>query len=139
MIIPTLQTKRHMKFTRLIRDKGTTFAGVIPSGVLITGNLAIAEVQEALRIEGSIKGNIVASTTDTASIYLASTGSVTGDITCKSVVVDGGFVVGNISAQQVVLKGNAVVKGDITYMELSVEAGSRINGQLALINPTEPA
>lgn len=127
-----------MKFTRLIRDKGTTFAGVIPSGVSIIGNLSIAEGQEALRIEGRIKGDIDAgSDVATASIYIANTGGVIGAITVKSVVVDGGFVEGNINAQQVVLKGNANVNGDITYKELSVEAGSTITGQLAklLIEP----
>jgi cytoskeletal protein CcmA (bactofilin family) len=122
-----------MKFTRLIKDKGTSFAGVIPAGVSITGDLKVLEAQDALRIEGAVSGNISAADGIDASIYIAPKGTVIGNITSiKAVIVDGGLVEGNIVAYQVVLKGSAVVKGDITYKELSVEAGSTVIGQLKL-------
>jgi cytoskeletal protein CcmA (bactofilin family) len=126
-----------MNFRKLIKDKGTTFSGVIPADVAITGDIVFQSQIDPLRIEGSIVGKI-ASAFETEGVsqpwhngvYIAKGGKVTGNITLKSVIIDGGLVEGNITALQVVLKGNAVVKGDITYDELSIEAGSSVTGQM---------
>ena len=83
---------------------------------------------ESLRIDGRVIGNIESRQGKNVSIALGRTGMVQGDINAFRVLV-AGRVEGNIYAtERVELHEGAEVRGDITYGQLGIEPGAKLNG-----------
>ena len=83
---------------------------------------------ESLRIDGRVVGNIESRQGKNVSIALGRTGMVQGDINAFRVLV-AGRVEGNIYAtERVELHEGAEVRGDITYGQLGIEHGAKLNG-----------
>jgi cytoskeletal protein CcmA (bactofilin family) len=83
---------------------------------------------ESLRIDGRVIGNIESRQGKNVSIALGRTGMVQGDINAFRVLV-AGRVEGNIYAtERVELHEGAEVRGDITYGQLGIEPGAKVNG-----------
>jgi cytoskeletal protein CcmA (bactofilin family) len=83
---------------------------------------------ESLRIDGRVIGNIESRQGKNVSIALGRTGMVQGDINAFRVLV-AGRVEGNIYAtERVELHEGAEVRGDITYGQLGIEHGAKLNG-----------
>jgi cytoskeletal protein CcmA (bactofilin family) len=83
-------------------------------------------------------GNIEARQGKSVSIALGRTGAVQGDIFAFRVLV-AGKVEGNIYAtERVELHEGAEVRGDITYGQLGIEHGAKLNGLMISRNGEEP-
>jgi cytoskeletal protein CcmA (bactofilin family) len=95
----------------------------------------------SVRIDGKIIGNIESPANSNSSIAIGRTGIIHGDIFAQSVLV-AGQVEGNIYAKdKVTLHQGSEVRGDVTYSQIHIEHGAKINGLLiARIDdqPTEP-
>jgi cytoskeletal protein CcmA (bactofilin family) len=93
---------------------------------------------ESLRIDGRVIGNIESRQGKNVSIALGRTGMVQGDINAFRVLV-AGRVEGNIYAtERVELHEGAEVRGDITYGQLGIEHGAKLNGLMISKSSDEP-
>lgn len=93
----------------------------------------------SLRIDGKIIGNVESPNDSNSSIALGRTGIIHGDIFAQRVLV-AGLVEGNIYARdKVTLHEGSEVRGDVTYSQISIEHGAKINGLLIARNEDQPA
>lgn len=95
-------------------------ASLVAEGVRIRGDLATAG---DLHLDGALEGDLVAER-----LTIGESGSVTGSIQARHVEIRG-RVSGTISARVVCLRATARVDGDISHVELSVEAGAHFEGR----------
>lgn len=85
-----------------------------------------------LRVDGKIKGNIVARGDGDASstLVLSEQAVVTGNISVPHMVING-TVKGSIHAsERIVLQSKAEITGDVTYKTIEIALGATINGNL---------
>jgi cytoskeletal protein CcmA (bactofilin family) len=112
-----------------------SFETIIGPATEVHGRLV---AHESLRIDGTVVGNIEARQDKKVSIALGRTGLVQGDIYAFRVLV-AGRVEGNIYAtERVELHDGAEVRGDITYGQLGIEHGAKLNGLMISRNGEEP-
>lgn len=92
-------------------------------------------LQESVRIDGRVIGNIEAPRDASNTVVIGATGDVQGDILAHRVVV-AGKVAGQIHAlDRVELHENCVVQGDIKYGSIAIEHGARVHGLLLQMDP----
>ncbi len=101
--------------------KHTPFS-LIGSDVTITGNLS-ASVD--LHVDGAVEGDICC-----ASLVQGPDSRITGHVTAHSARL-AGLVDGSITAQDLVVESSARITGDVSYVSISIEAGSRIEGRFS--------
>jgi len=88
------------------------------------------EFSGGLRIDGVVKGNVIASGDGNSTLVLSELGEVEGNVTVPHVILNG-KVKGNIkSSGRVELQGKAQVHGDVHYRAVEMELGATINGNL---------
>lgn len=88
----------------------------------------------SLRIDGKVIGNIEASQENNISIAIGKSGFVQGDIYAYRIFV-AGKVTGNIyCSERVELHDGAEVTGDVTYGQIGVEPGAKLNGLMIFRN-----
>lgn len=84
----------------------------------------------SLRIDGKVIGNVEASQDNNVSIAIGKSGFVQGDIYAYRIFI-AGKVTGNIyCTERVELHDGAEVTGDVTYGQIGVEAGAKLNGMM---------
>lgn len=92
-------------------------------------------LQESIRIDGRVIGNIEAPRDANNTVVIGATGEVQGDILAHRVVV-AGKVAGQIHAlDRVELHENCMVQGDIKYGSIAIEHGARVQGLLLQVDP----
>jgi cytoskeletal protein CcmA (bactofilin family) len=112
-----VKVKSNMEF-----GHGGELNTIIGKGTVIDGSM---KVQNSLRIDGKVKGNIVS--TDT--VIVGKEGEVIGQIQAKHVLL-AGKVQGNMSASgKVVLEAQAVILGDIKSSRLMIDEGALFDGK----------
>lgn len=83
-----------------------------------------------LHVDGRIKGKVLSSPGEDASLSVSENGSIEGDVSVPMLTVNG-LVSGNIFASDtMVLAANARVTGNVYYNRLEVQAGAEVNGQM---------
>ncbi len=111
-----------------------SFATLIGRQTSIRGELRI---QESIRIDGHLKGQILGSTDEAVAVVISAHGHVEGDITARRVVV-AGRVSGQIHAQdRVELHAGCLVQGDIRYGSIAIEHGARVLGLLLQVDAAQ--
>jgi cytoskeletal protein CcmA (bactofilin family) len=81
----------------------------------------------ALRIEGSIRGNVEV----TGDAEIAEGGRVEGDVKAAALDISG-TLLGDVSADgPVAIRSGAVVRGELRGAEISIEPGSRVAVRLS--------
>lgn len=89
---------------------------------------------ESLRIDGKLIGNVEAVQENKVSIALGKTGHIQGDIYAYRVFI-AGKVDGNIyCTERVGLHDGAIVNGDISYEQIAIEPGAKLNGLMICRN-----
>jgi cytoskeletal protein CcmA (bactofilin family) len=102
--------------------RGGELNTMIGKGTVVQGDM---RVQDSIRVDGNVKGNITA--TDT--VQIGKEGEVEGHIHCRHAFL-AGRVIGNILTQgKVVLETKAVVFGDIRATRLVIDEGAIYNGK----------
>ena len=92
-------------------------------------------LQESIRIDGRVIGNIEAPRDANNTVVIGATGEVQGDILAHRVVA-AGKVAGQIHAlDRVELHENCMVQGDIKYGSIAIEHGARVQGLLLQVDP----
>lgn len=101
----------------------------------LTGTL---QVDESLRIDGRLDGNIEQPDGEDRWLIIGPTAEIRGDIRAQHVSV-GGKVVGNIFATgNVELTNGSEVRGNISHRSITVEPGASVHGQLIAMDPPQP-
>jgi len=112
------------------------FRTVIDASTTIDGRL---NLKESARIDGRVIGDVNLESGSKATVAIAATGVVRGDITAHRVLV-AGQVQGNIQAtERVELLSSAQVSGDITYGSISIAHGARVVGLLVEVTQSSEA
>lgn len=89
-----------------------------------------------LRIDGKVKGDIVAKVDDNNSVLVVSEHAVVvGDVSVPHVIING-MIKGNVRAsERIELQAKANVTGDISYKMLEMALGASVNGVLIREEP----
>lgn len=86
-----------------------------------------------LRIDGKIKGNIIARADDNSTLVLSENAVVTGDVSVPHMIVNG-KIKGNVRCvERLELQAKAEIMGDVTYKVLEIAAGAQVVGNLTRI------
>jgi len=94
---------------------------IIAVGTTITGDI---NSEGDFRIEGSIKGKIVAK----GRIVVGESGVVEGELYCSDADING-KVVGNLKVDNLtILKATSTFNGDVTTKKISIEPGAEFSG-----------
>lgn len=95
------------------------------------------KLQESVRIDGQVVGNIEAPNDDSISVVIGPTGEVMGDVSASRILV-AGRVSGNIHAfERVEVMASALVQGDVRYASLAVEHGARLLGLMIQLDASD--
>jgi len=100
---------------------------LIGNGTDIQGNITFSG---GLRIDGHVRGNIVAVDDRPSTVVLSEKARVEGEIRVSHVVVNGTVVGPIISAEYLELQPKAVVTGDISYRTIEIHLGAVLQGRL---------
>ena len=111
-----------------------SFDSIVGIATTIDGNL---RVNESLRIDGKLNGNLDQENGEARWIIIGPTGEIHGDIRAQNISVVG-KVIGNIFASESIeLMEGCEVRGNITHKSITVEPGAIVHGQLIASTPTE--
>jgi cytoskeletal protein CcmA (bactofilin family) len=107
------------------------FESILGASIRVDGNLIIAK---SVRIDGSLYGNILQEEGSEATIAIAPSARIFGDIRAEHIIV-AGSVKGNIfSSGKIELLAHAHIEGDITYGNIGIEIGANVTGKLLQIS-----
>lgn len=119
------------------KKKQPPIRSLIAHGTEIHGNLKFTD---GLRIDGEVRGNVVAGTERPSILVISETASVTGEIHADHVIVNG-RVTGPIHARSLLeVQPKARIDGDVHYKGLEMHLGAVIHGRLVaqLANEEKP-
>lgn len=94
----------------------------IGAEVVITGNL---NASGDIHLDGTIEGDL-----SCVSLTQGATGRVKGHITAEKATLAGN-VEGTISARDLVLERTAQIVGDLSYENVSIETGAKVDGRVS--------
>lgn len=107
--------------------RGGELNTIIGKGSTITGDL---NIQNSLRVDGTVKGNIKCSDT----VVLGKGGVIEGEVNAKNVMVAGNIMGNVITEGKVVLEPTSSVVGDVKAVRLVVDEGAVFDGKCAMKN-----
>ncbi|MGQ0523592.1 MAG: bactofilin family protein [Betaproteobacteria bacterium] len=100
---------------------------LIGAGTVIEGNISFSG---GLRIDGQVRGNVIASPDKPGTLVLSEQARVDGEIHVSHAVING-TVVGPIHVLEYAeLQGKANVTGDVHYQALEMQLGAVVQGRL---------
>ncbi|MEI8399715.1 MAG: polymer-forming cytoskeletal protein [Alcaligenaceae bacterium] len=112
---------------KIVRSIDESFETIISQSTEIHGQIIATQ---SLRIDGTVTGDIRVSQAGNACVAIGLTGVVQGDIHAQRLIV-GGRISGNVFVTEAVeLHESADIQGDITYGQISIEPGAKINGRM---------
>jgi len=104
---------------------------LIGTGTTIEGNITFTG---GLRVDGHVRGSVVASDGKAGTLVLSEQAQIEGEIRVSHVVING-TVVGPVhAAEYVELQAKANVTGDVHYKTLEIQLGAVVQGRLVYQN-----
>jgi cytoskeletal protein CcmA (bactofilin family) len=104
---------------------------LIGTGTTIEGNITFSG---GLRVDGHVRGSVVASDGKSGTLVLSEQAQIEGEIRVSHVVING-TVVGPVhAAEYVELQAKANVTGDVHYKTLEIQLGAVVQGRLVYQN-----
>ena len=104
-----------------------TIDSLIGASTRIEGNLYF---QGGLRIDGQVKGNIIAESGDTSMLVISEQAKIEGEIRVAHLVVNGEIVGPVYSSELLELQPKARITGDVFYKALEMHGGALVSGKL---------
>lgn len=100
---------------------------LVGAGTKIEGNISFTG---GLRVDGEIKGNVIADPSKPSTLVLSEQARVDGEIRVTHLVVNG-IIVGPVNAAEYLeLQSKAKVTGDVHYKTLEIQLGAIVEGRL---------
>lgn len=113
--------------TSASRKPVETIDTLIGAKTLFKGDI---EFSGGLRVDGQVRGNIVARDDGNSTLVLSELSEVEGNISVPHIIVNGA-VKGNImSSGRVELQSTSRIIGDVHYTAVEMQLGATINGSL---------
>ena len=107
---------------------------LVGAGTKIEGNVHFAG---GLRVDGEIKGNVIADLSKPITLVLSEHACVEGEIKVTHLVVNGA-IVGPVNASEYLeLQSKAKVVGDVHYKTLEIQLGAIVEGRLIHLTEAE--
>ena len=104
---------------------------LIGMGTTIEGNITFSG---SLRVDGHVRGNVVATDGKAGTLVLSEQAQIEGEIRVSHVVING-TVVGPVhAAEYVELQSKANVTGDVYYKKLEMQLGAVLQGRMVYQN-----
>ncbi len=104
-----------------------SIGSVLGAATRLEGTL---RVDESVRIDGKLEGNLEQSDGNSRWIIIGPGGQIHGDIRAQNISI-AGKVIGNIIASESIeLIDGSEVRGNITHKSITVEPGASVHGQL---------
>ncbi len=104
-----------------------SIGSVLGAATRLEGTL---RVDESVRIDGKLEGNLEQSDGNSRWIIIGPGGQIHGDIRAQNISI-AGKVIGNIIASESIeLIDGCEVRGNITHKSITVEPGASVHGQL---------
>src|SRR5688572_23122677 len=108
---------------------------LIGAGTRVEGNVIFSG---GLRVDGQVKGNIIAEDDKPGTLVVSEQAQVEGEIRVPHVVING-VVNGPVnSTEYVELQAKANVTGDVYYNTLEMQLGAVVQGRLVHQNAAKP-
>jgi cytoskeletal protein CcmA (bactofilin family) len=100
---------------------------LIAQGTSIDGHISFSD---GLRVDGIVKGNLVAAEGTRSILVISETAAIEGEIRADHVIING-KIIGPIQASELLeLQPKAQIEGDVHYKALEMHQGATIAGQL---------
>ena len=100
---------------------------LIGVGTSIEGNINFSG---GLRVDGHVRGNVVANGEDSSTLVLSEQARIEGEIRVSHVVINGN-VIGPVHAGEYIeLQSKSNVTGDVYYKTLEIQLGAVVQGRL---------
>jgi cytoskeletal protein CcmA (bactofilin family) len=105
---------------------------LIGAGTVVTGDVSFTG---GLRIDGEVKGNVVAGNGEPGTLVISEQARVDGEIRVSHIVING-TVNGPVTANDYLeLQAKAKVAGDVSYRTLEMHVGAVVQGRLIHAEP----
>jgi cytoskeletal protein CcmA (bactofilin family) len=116
------------------KNKGT-IDSLIGISTRIEGNVRF---QGGLRIDGQVKGNVIAEGEEPCMLVISEHAKVEGEVRAAHVVVNGEIVGPVYSSELLELQPRARITGDVNYKALEMHGGALVAGKLTHDQIGEP-
>jgi len=117
------------------RKTKSTIDSLIGISTTIEGNL---QFKGGLRIDGHIKGNVVADGEEPSMLVISEFAKVEGEVRVAHLVVNGEIVGPVFSSELLELQPRARITGDVHYKALEMHGGALVAGKLTHDLADEP-
>jgi cytoskeletal protein CcmA (bactofilin family) len=104
-----------------------TIDSLIGLSTKIEGNL---HFKGGLRIDGHVKGNVIAEPGDTSMLVISEQACVEGEVRVAHLVVNGEIIGPVYSSELLELQPKARITGDVYYKALEMHGGALVSGKL---------
>jgi cytoskeletal protein CcmA (bactofilin family) len=105
---------------------------LIGAGTVVCGDVTFTG---GLRIDGHVRGNVVAANGEPSTLVISEQAKVDGEIRVSHLVVNGAVNGPLVAIDYLELQPKARVVGDVTYKTLEIHVGAVIRGRM---NQAEP-
>lgn len=118
---------------------GRKSKGTIDSLIGISTNIeGSVHFQGGLRIDGRVKGNVVADGEEPGMLVISEHARVEGEVRVAHLVVNG-EIIGNVHCSELLeLQPRARITGDVHYKALEMHGGALVSGKLTHDQVSEP-
>ncbi|MGV3654182.1 MAG: bactofilin family protein [Noviherbaspirillum sp.] len=112
-----------------------TIESLVGLSTIIEGNIYF---RGGLRIDGHVKGNVIAEPENDSMLVISEQAKVEGEIRVAHLQVNGEVVGTVYSSAHLELQPKARITGDVHYNALEMHGGARISGKLTHTQSGEP-
>lgn len=117
------------------RKSKSTIDSLIGASTRIEGNL---HFKGGLRIDGHVKGNVIADADQVSMLVISEQAKVEGEVRVAHLVVNGEVIGPVYSTELLELQPKARITGDVFYKALEMHGGALVSGKLAHDQMAEP-
>jgi cytoskeletal protein CcmA (bactofilin family) len=117
------------------RKTKNTIDSLIGVSTTVEGNITF---KGGLRIDGQVKGNVIADAGDESMLVISEHAKVEGEVRAAHLVVNGEIVGTVHSTELLELQSRARITGDVFYKALEMHGGALVSGKLTHDQLGEP-
>jgi len=117
------------------RSNKSTIDSLIGMSTSIEGDV---HFKGGLRIDGQVKGNVIADASQPSMLVISEDAKVQGEVRVAHLVVNGEIVGPVFSSELLELQPKARITGDVHYKALEMHGGALVSGQLTHEQVGEP-
>jgi len=118
-------------FTKKHSKPQTQIDSLIGAGTVIEGNLNFSG---GLRIDGQVKGGVIATPGKPSTLVLSEHACVEGEVNVTHLVINGTVNGPVFASEYMELQANARVSGDVHYTTMEIHLGAVVEGRLVHSN-----